>query len=171
MQLRLSAIVIFLLAFIYQAGLAQHEKNSFRIGGVFQLDSFQYGTNFDLETGIGYFLTDLLEIGTVIGVTRNEDIDTFGRVGLSAIFHTDPGSRICRGIGTTLSRTFGYPEILTLDGNSLIWDLFFNLDAFISPGWAFNLRAGYQRWNGDWGDSGGFVTRIGIFTFLRPHRE
>lgn len=170
MQLRLSALIIFLLAFTCQAGLAQHEKKSLRIGGVFQLDAFQNETNADLETGLGYLLTDWLEIGSVIGITRKEDIDTFGRVGVSAIFHTEPGSRVCPGIGTTISHTFGYPEILTIDGNSLIWDLFFNLDAFLSPSWAFNIRTGYERWSGDWGDSGGFVARIGISAFLRLSR-
>ena len=170
MQFRLSALVFSLLVFTCQAGLAQHEKNSFRIGGVFQLDAFQYETNADLETGLGYLLADWLEIGTVIGVTRKEDIDTFGRVGVTAIFHTEPGSRISPGIGTTISHTFGYPEILTIDGNSLIWDLFFNLDTFLTSGWAFNLRAGYERWSGDWGDSGGLVARIGIAAFIRPNK-
>lgn len=170
MQLRLSALIIFLLAFTCQAGLAQHEKSSLRIGGVFQLDAFRDETDADLETGLGYFLNKWLEIGTVIGVTRREDIKTFGRLGASAICHTEPDSRVCPGIGTSISHTFGYPEILTMDGNSLIWDLFFNLDTFLSPSWAFNLRAGYERWSGDWGDSGGFVARFGISAFIRPNK-
>ena len=145
------------------AGLVQ---GSYRVGGSFRLESFEDETNADFEATLGYLSRPYIEPGLMLGVTKREGSDTFGKAGASLLWHMLPGRNVVPGAGVQIARTFGYPGISGEDGDFTIGEVFGNVEAFVSPSWSVTLRGGYQSWWGEAFDSQGFVFRVGISTFL-----
>lgn len=168
--MRIHLVLLLFCILISSRLTAQIEKSQTRMEGSFKLESFKDGTNADFSMVIGHLVSNSLELGGILGITKREDFDTFGRIGGNAIYHVLPGKTVSPGVGTSLSHTFGYPKRLTHDLDSMIWDVYLNLDAFLSPQCALNIRAGYERWDGDWGSSNGFSTQLGFAVFVGPKK-
>ncbi len=94
-----------------------------------------------------------------------EGVDKFGRYGGVTIWHLKPDLKLIPGAGLAISRTFGY-EDAAMNGELIILDLFFNLDAFFTETWSLNLKTGYERAC----DASGFVMQVGISTFIKKDR-
>ena len=145
---------------------AELRQGSHRVGGSFRLESFEDETNADFEAASSYLIRDYLESGFVLGVTKRQGSDTFGRVGGNVLWHIRPEKQVVPGVGLQLSRTFGYPELFGQSGNFTVGEIFGNLEAFVTPSWSLTFRGSYQSWWGKPLDARGFVFRAGISAFL-----
>ncbi len=141
-------------------------QGSFRVGGSLRLESFENETNAEFEATLGFLPRPYLEPGLILGMTKREGTDVFGKAGASLLWHILPSRSVVPGVGVQLMRTFGYPDISRKDGEFTIGEIFANLEVFVSPSWSVTLRGGYQLWRGEPFDSRGFVFRAGISTFL-----
>ncbi|MBW7997406.1 MAG: hypothetical protein FVQ81_12700 [Candidatus Glassbacteria bacterium] len=145
------------------AGLAQ---GSFRVGGSLRLESFENETNAEFEATLGFLPRPYLEPGLMLGMTKREGTDVFGKAGASLLWHILPSRSVVPGVGVQLTRTLGYPVISGESGNFTVGEVFGNLEVFVSPSLSFTMRGAYQSWWGELFDSRGFVFRAGISTFL-----
>ncbi|MBT4484560.1 MAG: hypothetical protein HOC71_12885 [Candidatus Latescibacteria bacterium] len=164
MKSALFILTAFLL-FSFGTAMSQVEKGDIRIGTNFKLTAFEDNTNADFLLDLGYSFTDPVEMGVILGVKKQEGHDTHGEIGGNFIFHLAPAKKVVPGLGVEVARTFGMHE------NETISDLFFNLDAFVSPSWSFNFKTGYERRSSEHHDANGFVMRFGIAAFLKPHHS
>jgi len=158
-------LLLLILSFVSSAA-AELQQGATRLGGSFRLESFEDETNADFEASSGYLIRNYLESGFVLGVTKREGSDTFGRAGANILWHILPERQVIPGVGLQLSRTFGYPNISGESGNFTVGEVFGNLEAFVTESWSFTMRGGYQSWWGEAFDARGFVFRAGISTFL-----
>ena len=167
MRLKLFIAALIVTSCACGKAYGQIEKGDVRIGGSFKLESFENETNSDFGLDLGYLFIDRFEGGVMLGITKKENVDTYGRAGADLLYHFTPERRVVPGLGLSLSRTFGYADIAGVDQNSTLFDAFANVESFVTTDWAVNLRLGYEHWDGDWGNSDGLAARIGFATFFK----
>jgi len=164
---RAQQALVMLLLLTCSRSFAQFEKGINRLGFGFNVAATADLNRKSIRFDIGDMLTDHIELDVGIGSLLDNGIPISGVIiQCGTIYHFLPKEKTIPGIGVALAIPLYWFEKNT----SVLLNMSFNLDFFVSRNWSLNIKAGYEReyrgtrignLNRDW-----VSMQIGMYTLL-----
>ncbi len=134
---------LFMLLLLTCSGsFAQLEKGINRLGFEFDVDATAELNRKSIRFDIGDMITDHIELDVGIGSLLDDGMPISGVIiQCGTIYHFLPKGKTIPGVGASLALPLYWLEKNT----SVILNMAFNLDFFVSRKWSLNIKAGYER--------------------------